>query len=402
MPQVHNKSLNDTAFGKDSRYMSSLRFSDKTLRRVNVLNALENRLNTKKVNFFQRDSAYKVRKLDRVKERLVDNTNKRMAYKLVLKTNSFSEIKDKQKALNKRYSFTAFHNEVKEMMRFMKPELVRERKSKLLSIENRLKYEIVLSQNRQKFNKLVPEKRTWIPRHMQAIYEAEEKERQRKERERQEEEAKKAKDDRGKRGLATLRRRIITIDSTPNSPTKSPAIKTPVLKTPTLKTPMKTPRERTTKTPSKTPLPRTPSPVKTPSIVKQPSQANLLKPQGITMNMMKKQKSFIETKERTMSPTFTGNNSERVQNDVKKLSDVNNNDVDNVSAISHESSGQASAKKGQETKNNRRLKTTKLPVLPPIESHRTPREDGATSSAGAAKENSKQIKLPSLKMTQNN
>lgn len=388
MPQVHSRSVNDTSFGSDSRYMSSVRFSDRTLRRVNVLNALENRIATKKINVFQNDSAYKLRKLDRVRGRLEDNMNKRMAYKLVLKTNSFSVEKDQQKALNKRYSFQAFHNEVKEMMKFMKPDLVRERRSKILLQENKLKYDILLTQSRQRFNKLVPEKKTWISRQRQAQLDEERKERERLERERQEAEAKKQQEDKSKKGLATLRRRIITIDQTP-TPAKSPALKTPILKTPASRTPV-----------AKTPV-RTPSPVKTPSIGKPPKNDNAVKRQGITMTMMKKQKSFVEMKERTMTPT--GDKAEKVLED--RVKDLINNNVVN-SAIVKESSDNVQSKNGQtqgqahSLKGRKKIK--KQPVLPPIDSHRTPREEGVSSAASGVKENSKPVKLPALKMTQNN
>lgn len=387
MPQVRSNAVNNT--GKDSRYMTSLRFTEKALRRVNVLNALENRLNAKKVNFFQSDSAYKVKRLDRVRERLEGNLKKRMAYKLVLKTNHFSDEKDYQKALNKRYSFQAFHNDVKEMMKLMKPDLVRQRKSKLMLIENRLKYDILLNQNRQRFNKLVPEARTWIPRHLKAQYEAEQRERERLEKER-EQAAQNVVEDRSKRGLATLRRRIITIDSAPNSPTKSPAIKTPALKTPTLKTPV-----------AKTPIDRTQSPVKTPSIGKPPSHSPV-KRQGITMTMMKKQKSFMETHERTSSPTEPGVPDEKdKQNSVSssKPTDVNNNDII-TSASSKQSSQKVSFKKNSATRSTAKAKNKSQPVLPPIDSHRTPRDETNTQASVVAKETDKPVKLPSLKLSQ--
>ena len=401
MPQVHNKFVNDTTFGRDSRYMTSLRFSDKTLRRVNVLNDLETRISSKKVNLFQSESAYKIRKMDRVKDRLEDNMNKRMAYKLVLKTNTFSAEADYNKALDKRYSFQAFSNDVRQMMKAMKPDLVRERRAKLLLKENRIRYDIILNQNRQRFNKLVPEKRTWIPRHLKAIYEEERRERERLEREKANVPVKV--EDKSKRGLATLRRRIITIDS----PVKTPVRDPPKIKTPALRTPN-----------------RTPSPVKTPSISKAPQHANT-KRQGITMAMMKKQTSFLERQELTMSPTTAAANGNTVsEKDVEKTSentsekisekqgdvqadiskkglakpvDVNNYESDTGSATSKDTYiTKVQSRRGSVPKYTGKARKNSQPQLPPIDLRRTSR-DVVSAASSVAKESEKPVKLPALK-----
>lgn len=302
MPQVHNKALSydtTTAFGKNSRYMASLRFTEKSLRRVNVLNSLENRLSKKKLDYYERDAQINTFKLERIKNRLVDNLQKRMAYKLVLKNHSISKAKDYQKALDQKYTLTALHSEVKNMINYMNPARVRERNARSLLHEQKNNYDNLIFQNTQKFNKLFPEKKTWMSRRVREMLEQQAAE------ELKEPTPLPTRERNAKKSLATLRRRIITLDdSKPSSPLKVP--KTPAM-----------------------------SPIKTPSLSKPPSQSNsrLAKRQEISMSMMKKQKSFIEGREMTKEDIIVAMeskmNSLSVEDKTEKTitKDINNNDM---------------------------------------------------------------------------
>jgi hypothetical protein len=305
MPQVQSKAhAYDTAsaFGKNSRFMASLRFTDRSLRRVNVLNSLEHSFTKKKLDFLERDSNVQRLKYERIKNRLVDNLQKRLAYKMVLKNHSISEAKDYSQALDKKYTYTAFKGEVKNMLIHMRPERIRERKARSLIHENQNSYDNIIFQNSQKFNKLFPEKKTWLSRRARLLLEEQSK---------QQEAVKETtplptRERNARKSLATLRRRIITLDdSKPNSPLKLP--KTPAL-----------------------------SPTKTPTLSKPPSSHSRMtnKRQEISMSMMKKQKSFIDNKEMTNEDLII-----RMESRMKSLQvddteensetkDENNNDIE--------------------------------------------------------------------------
>lgn len=255
MPQVYNKSLsydNSTGIGQNSRYMASVRFTEMSLRRVNVINSLQNNLTQKKLDNFDRHLNNQIIYFERIKHRLVDDLHTRLAYKMVLKNHNISQAKDYHKALDERHTFGALHNEVKDMMQVLKPAYIRARKAKALANETKQLYNNIVFQNTHKFNQLFPEKKTWVSRcqgqnendankqSTLSIFECN-----------------------AKRGIAAIRRQVITVDySKPNVPqniSSSPDI----------------------------------TPAKTSSINKSQS-SNSRKIQEISMYMMKKQKSFTE------------------------------------------------------------------------------------------------------------
>jgi len=357
----------DDGIGQNSRYMAQMRFTDVTMRRMQVINALEGRAASRRVAFMERETNKKFDRFNRMKVRLTDNLTKRMAYKLVLKTQTFSAIKDKKMALDKRYTKEAFHNDIKLMMKKMKPEVLRERKAKLLVDESRLKFENIMLQNRQKFNRLYPEKITWYPRYTNIEVEnktPDEPEVSSATRRQNEVDVKR------KQSLATLRRRVISIDSAPASPTKLPPI----------------PATRESVVPS-APTPR--SPVKTPAIANPADKGRVVtnKRQGITMSMMKRQQSFLENKERTCSPTdltsyatqgdvSTNNGTLRkdkpeevLDNGSKSNKELHPDTVIPETAREHLSSARTSPKTGRKTSDG----DVKLPSIAAGKSQQTPR-----------------------------
>ncbi|XP_052781389.1 uncharacterized protein LOC128217957 [Mya arenaria] len=384
MPQATSTTLDDSPLGPNSRYMAALRFSDKTFRGVNVINAQEKRITGKKINFLQNEFRHKVHKLDRIQFRLNQNQTKRLAYRLVLKTQTFSSIKDQKKALSKRYTADAFQNDIKEMIRFMKPNLVRERKTKIMMMESRLKYDNLLNQSRNRFNRLCPEKRTWRPGY--GAYNEEDTTEQTEPEEEIEPTMEQHRERKRLQSLATLRRRNISIDSAPSSPARLPPIRSPTKAasagiTSPVKTPGRTPRGLSSspaKTPGRSSREHSGSPVKTTSI-RQPQTFGATgggKRQGITMSMMKRQQSFLDTKERTMTPS-SDKTRPKVPNDEStgiQKSDINNNE-DTVGSLN---SARAIDTSRSTPRTGRKLS---LPVngqlvLPPIDTARGTKRTG--------------------------
>ncbi|XP_045166558.2 uncharacterized protein LOC123529975 [Mercenaria mercenaria] len=343
--------------------MATLRFTEQSLRRVKALNSLENRFTRKKLDFFERDANFQKFKYERIKNRLVDNLHKRLAYKLVLKNHSISKAKDYQKALDQKYTYTALQGEVQHMMQYMRPERMRERKAKSLLHENQNAYDNIIFQNTQKFNKLFPEKKAWMSKRMRILA--------------AEQEAKEAvkeptplptRERNARKGIATLRRRIITLDdSKPNSPLKLP--KTPAI-----------------------------SPSKTPSLSKPPSSNSRManRRQEISMSMMKKQKSFVDGREMTKDDSIL-----RMESKMKSLGiddneenleakDINNNDVkdDKEVAITSDVNDDIDINKDEKRQS----------FLPPIE-NQTQQLQKSKQQTNVQTKTAKNVKLPVLKMS---
>lgn len=373
MPQVQNKAFcydTSSAFGKNSRFMASLRFTDRSLQRVNVLNALENRFTKKKLDFLERETYIQRSKYERIKNRLVDNLQKRLAYKMVLKKHSISNAPDYSEALDKRYTYTAFKGEVKSMLKYMKPERMRERKARSLLHENQNSYDNIIFQNTQKFNRLFPEKKTWLSRRARLLLEEQSKQEAVKEstplptRERN-----------ARKSLATLRRRIITLDdSKPSSPMKLP--KTPAI-----------------------------SPTKTPSLSKPPSSQSRMtnRRQEISMSMMKKQKSFIDNKEMTNEDLI-----QRMESKMKSLHvddtgessqtiDENNNDIkpnkEAETAVTFKTNGHVNED------NKKKTDGKKESFLPPIMKQPQPSQKYDQPNIKTKTKTPRDVKLPVLKMS---
>ncbi|KAH3881340.1 uncharacterized protein LOC127879977 [Dreissena polymorpha] len=378
MPQASAAFGDTSGLGRDSRYMACVRFSDQYIRRVNVLNALQHRIERKHVNIFEHESDQNIKKIERIKQRLNDSIQKRLAYKLVLKTQTFSAIPDKKTALNKRYTSTAFQNDVREMLKYIKPDRIRERKAEVLYKENRLRYDILLNQNRQKFNRLYPEKIAWRGRYGE-LQEEENKE------EEKPPTPSPTIEDKRKQSLATLRRRIISIDSAPQSPKKLPTIYSP---TKVLSASFLSPSKSQT-------------PVRTPLLSKPPSQSGPARRQEITMGFMKRQKSYLETQElaTTVGEKVTSQLTSDESTDVGKILepvvdksignkecgiDENNNVVEEPKSAIPESAKIS----------KKRVKSQQELLLPPIPSSRTNRVPTTPKQS-----EQKPVKLPPLKMT---
>lgn len=165
MPQVHNKKLSmevDTsAFGKNSRYMSSLKYSEGTKRRIKAFNKVEHRLNRYKVRYYNRHAEIYRNRHKREQLELVNNLKRTIAYKLVCRKNSITNTTDYYKALNKNYSQFALRHEIDHMMTYMEPEKVRERKADALIDENRKLYQSLLQRNRKSIDLICPPKQKW-------------------------------------------------------------------------------------------------------------------------------------------------------------------------------------------------------------------------------------------------
>ncbi|KAL4239596.1 hypothetical protein ACF0H5_000406 [Mactra antiquata] len=331
MPQVHNKLQSfdaATAFGKNSQYMNSLRFTERSLHKVKILNSLENKLINKKLMYFEKQQNYDNMKYERVRNRLVNNLQKRIAYKFVLRNHSLANAKDFSKALDKKYTLNALHHEVNRMVEFLKPAHVRERKAKSLVTENKNLFDNLVFNNTQKFNKMFPEKKTWLPRIHGRVDEPEPEPvkeptplptRERK----------------AKNSLALLRRRVITLDdSKPNSPMKEP-------RTPSLQRPLKTP--------SVTIQPSSPAP-------------QVAKRQEISMIMMKKQKSFLEGKEKSLQLTDNTETVTAIEAKLDKMS-VENTDENNNTKVDN-ANDEATVKPESEVINDIVIEETIKEIVP--------------------------------------
>ena len=301
MPQVHNPSrlmdMESSAFAKNSRYMAAINFTEGSLRRMNALNFLDKRLTSIKVKYYTRQERIQNGKMERTRNRMIENLQKRLAYKLVLKSHSISTAKDYHSALKDNYSFESMQHEVKNMMYMMRPEHVREKRARVLINEQQRRYDEAIKKNRENLDRLFPPPKKWEP----PSFNTADKKRENYEGEKSEADNVSPLPNierRNRQSLHTLRRRIITLDD------PKPEIKSPSL----IKQPL--------------------SPIKTPVIIKQPSSHSLgsARRQTITMNMMKKQKSFLETKEKTnLTEKITEENKE---NTVNNLIEEQNNEAD--------------------------------------------------------------------------
>ncbi|XP_069141843.1 uncharacterized protein [Argopecten irradians] len=164
MPQVHNKRLtmmaDSSAFNKNSRFMSTMRMTEGSKRRIRAFNFVENKLTRIKLRFFDRHAEIDLRRRERERQTIVDNLKRTLAYKLVVEKHSVTNATDYKKALDDDYSSEALRNDVKHMIRYMEPEKVRERKAKALINENRQRYDNIIQRNKNSLDLICPLKRT--------------------------------------------------------------------------------------------------------------------------------------------------------------------------------------------------------------------------------------------------
>ncbi|KAL3851602.1 hypothetical protein ACJMK2_015339 [Sinanodonta woodiana] len=163
MPQVYNKQqlLNQDSgvFGKNSRYMATIRLTEARVRRINVMNRLEQTLNKIHISYFEKCADMQRRKLENAEHRIKERLWKNIAYKYVLKRHSIAEASDYRKALNGNYSSGAMKQEITQMVDWMQPEKVRKRNAKALIEENRQRYQSIICDNINRANVMFPQKK---------------------------------------------------------------------------------------------------------------------------------------------------------------------------------------------------------------------------------------------------
>ena len=245
---------------------------------MNAQNTLDQRLTKIQMKYFERHADIQQKKYERARNRIIGNAQKHLAYKLVLKQHRIAKAKDYKKALDGNYSFHALHYEVNDMVQFIRPDLVRERRARALINENRKQYESLLKKNAETCAIIFPMKKTWEAFDFSKI------------KTRGDNDDDDAKSQSGESVVSPLpkldlrkgqlRRRII------EEPSSKPGSSKPV------------------------------SPAKR---------------QGITMNMMKKQKSFIENQEKVtqiqdeaVQNAAGENNSSEVNEDETQISNTDN------------------------------------------------------------------------------
>ncbi|KAK3102551.1 hypothetical protein FSP39_012141 [Pinctada imbricata] len=159
MPQVHNKSLamETSLFGKNSRFMSTLRMSEGSKRKIRAFNTVESRLNRFKINYYARHADIQLNKRKREKDHILEAIKKRNAYKFVIRNHRFTDSKDYKKSLDDRYNAHALRFEIRDMMKFMKPDRIRERNAHVLIEENRKRYDKIIDRNRNSIQEICPE-----------------------------------------------------------------------------------------------------------------------------------------------------------------------------------------------------------------------------------------------------
>ena len=163
MPQVHNKAIamENSVMGKNSRFMSTIRVSEGSKRKIRAFNTVETRLNRFRLNFYARHAEIQRYKRIRERDAVLETIKKRNAYRLVIKNHSVTNCKDYKKALEDRYTAHALRFEIRDMLKFMKPDRVRERNARERIEENRELYNKVIERNRESVRTLFPEEKQW-------------------------------------------------------------------------------------------------------------------------------------------------------------------------------------------------------------------------------------------------
>ena len=165
MPQVHNKARvldqDSSAFSKNSRFMASLKFSEGSLRRMKAQNVLDQHTSRIEMRYFERHADIQQKKYERARQRIIEKAQKHIAYKLVLMQHSIAKAKDYKKALDVDYSYHALHYKVNNMLQRIQPDVVRERQARALINQNRKRYESLLRKNSETCAIIFPMKKTW-------------------------------------------------------------------------------------------------------------------------------------------------------------------------------------------------------------------------------------------------
>ena len=318
---------------------------------MNALNTMDKRLSKIQMNYFERNADIQMKKYERARNRIIDKMQKTLAYKLVLKRHKIAKAKDYKKALNGNYSYHALHYEINDMMNYIRPDVLRERRARALIDENRRRYDGLLRKNSEQCAIIFPMKKTWEAFDFSKIKTKEEEKGDEDEKPQGETSISSLPKVDPRRGRILGRRIIDEPESRKGSKPGSP------------------------KPPSRSPA----------------------KTQGITMNMMKKQKSFLENQK-----SFLENQ--------EKTTQIENTGTEFQVSDTSKQTGTATVKgilKSAENKTeNSKENVEKSISLPPIKT-----KGGATKfmkskhegisakleTTSSTRENPK-VKLPALKM----
>lgn len=158
MPQVHNKSitLDGNAFGKNSRFMNTLKFSDTTKRRVRAFNVVENKLNKIRLNYYNRQEEIEYNRMQREKEFLLVKLKRLVAYKKVAHDHSISNAVNYQDALNEDRSHRQVQKQIQDMILELSPQYVREKRAKEKIAAAKQRYDDIINRNRKDLDKIYP------------------------------------------------------------------------------------------------------------------------------------------------------------------------------------------------------------------------------------------------------
>lgn len=165
MPQVHNRSIlvDGNAFGKNSRFMNTLKFSDITKRRVRAFNVVESKLNRFKLNYYSRQEELEYNRHQRQKEELLVKMKRMMAHKIVVQNHNLSTARDYYDSLNEDRSPRIIQKEVKEMLKQISPQYMREKRAKEKIEDARKRCDEVINKNRKQIDVIYPPPKQWQP-----------------------------------------------------------------------------------------------------------------------------------------------------------------------------------------------------------------------------------------------
>ena len=316
------------------------------MRRMNALNTTDKRLAKIQINYFERNADISLKKYEKARLRLVEKIQKHLAYKLVLKRHRIAKAKDYKKALDGNYSYHALHYEINDMTNFIQPDAVRERRARALINENRRRYDGLLRKNAEQSAILFPMKKTWEAFDFSKI--------------KTKEEGKDVGDENAPDEVPDEAKGVSTLPKL--DPRRGRMLARRIIEEPESR--------KGSKPGSPKPLSRSPT-----------------KTQGITMNMMKKQKSFLENQKSLIEI-------ENSETEVQAVDASKETDTDNLKGLV-----EPRVNRTDDLKENLRHSIS----LPPIENKGNATKLKKRNSVAKLEnisnggENSK-VKLPALKM----
>ncbi|XP_041379662.1 uncharacterized protein LOC121392571 [Gigantopelta aegis] len=154
MPQSHRK----VEMGDKSRMMAAGKYSENTLRNVNVINSLEAKLAKVKLNVLERNAIQSMHRIRHYEEKIQDLRRKTLAYQQVVAKHPIHSAPDYQKALDEKYTLHSFRHEIKEMLHKLHPDTIRKKCAQALIEASRERYQEAIHSSQQYFNSLLPPK----------------------------------------------------------------------------------------------------------------------------------------------------------------------------------------------------------------------------------------------------